>query len=118
MAYELTERIMRLRFRGTEFDGVEARATYPSAREYLEVRGNDERCVTAFGQHLLDWSITQNGDPVPATPEALDRIDADLALSLAINWLNRSTRVQSDTPLPAVPDLNGTEPEGTVFETL
>jgi len=100
MAYEIGSRVVRVRLRNTEFDGADARAESTSVEEYFAIRGKgDQVLIDAFGEHLLDWTLTLNGEPLPATVESLQMVDSSLALSLAIGWLEGITKVSKDIPI-------------------
>lgn len=100
MAYEIGGRTIRVRLRNTEFDGAEARADSTTVKEYFAIRGQgDQVLVDAFADHLLDWTLTFNGDPVPANRDGVDMVDSSLALSLAIGWLEGITKVAKDIPI-------------------
>ena len=118
MAYELTTRHIRVKLRGTEFAGVEARAEYPTVAEYLEIYRSDQKMLDGFAGHLLDWNLEQDGEPVPPTADGMKALPPDLALSLAAGWLRAATAVVKDRPLSVTPELNGEVNGEAMIEAL
>lgn len=115
MGYELTTRFIKVKLRGTEFDGAEARAEFPTVAEYLEIYRSDQKILDSFAGHLLDWNLEQDGEPVPPTIESMKALPPDLAMSLGHGWLRAATTVVRDRPLAAAPESNG---EAAMIEAL
>jgi hypothetical protein len=115
---ELSERIYKIRLRSTEYDDAVARVTELTVAELLAARASDATMIELFGSHLLDWNLTKNGEPVPATPEGVASIGGNLAMSLAVQWLLDQGRPLRDRPIPPSDlELNGAG-AGVEMETL
>lgn len=120
MGYRITNRVVRVQLRGTEFDGAELRADVPTAGEIATATAEGtDAIITLLGTHLLDWTLEDgDGNPLDCTAEGLQALPADLARSFAIGYLRAASRTQFDRPTPpSAPELNGSA-DGTVFEAL
>jgi hypothetical protein len=83
----------------TEPPEVVARRT--SLEEYLQLRGytdtpeGDDRSHTVrqlerFAESLISWNIAEeDGTPTPPTRDEFFKLDEDLALALATEWIER-----------------------------
>jgi hypothetical protein len=108
MGYELHERVYKLQLRGSEYDGIEVRVGECTVAEHLAARVNDAVLLELFGQYLLGWNITRDGQAVPCKAENLPAIGANLALSLAVRWLQEQQKPARDRPFPVPdPESNG-----------
>lgn len=108
MDFELHERVYKLQLRGSEYDGVVVRAGECTVAEHLAARANDAVMLELFGQYLLDWNVTRDGENVPCTAENLAKLGAQLGLALAVRWLQEQGRPVRDRPTVApAPELNG-----------
>lgn len=107
MGYELPTVVYKVRLRGTQFDGVEATLSGCSAAEYLQAQRNDAAMVSAFAEHLLEWNLTHNGEPVPT--ESVSKVDSKLVMSLAVGWLREQNKAVHDNPtVPPERSMNST----------
>lgn len=121
MGYRLTERVVVLQLRGTEFEGVEARAKVPSAvRLAAAMQRGDRGIVAELGKHLLSWNVEdKTGEAVDATPDGLAAVDSDLAASLGHEWYMQVSRIQKDRPTrPADDETRNGAAAGTMIESL
>ena len=109
MGYTVTPRVCLIRLRGTEFDGVEARADVAPSGELAEAweRG-DIAMARLLGAKLIQWNLRdEEGDEIACTLEGLDSLPADLVASLAVGYWRACTRVQRDRPTPPAAEMNG-----------
>lgn len=107
MGYEIPTVVYKVKLRGTQFDGVEATLSGCSSAEYLQAQRNDSTLLAAFCEHLLEWNLTNNSEPVPVTAEAVAALDAKLAMSLAVGWLREQNRTVADNPTVPLASMNG-----------
>jgi integrase len=114
MGYRVGPRIVKIRLRGTEFDGAEARAEAASAATYLATVSarRDRDVIAAFFEHLLDWNLETADDakiPAPKADDAdavaavLAAVDSSLMLSFADGWMQGSSRIVRDIPFVQPP---------------
>ena len=93
-----------------EFREVTAYARGRTLQEYLELTGyieaaDDERGAVVrqlekFAESLLDWNIEEDdGRPTAATRDEFFKLDPDLGLALATEWLE-ILGGKVDAPLP------------------
>jgi hypothetical protein len=71
-----------------------------------------ETLCEAMGPMLVEWDLTQNGEPVPATTAGLRSLSVPLAVRLAGEWLSAVARV----PAPLGQSSSDGEPsaEGSI----
>lgn len=119
MGYEVTERIVVIRLRGTEFEGLEVRATVPPAGVMAAAMAKGDRGLTEeLGKHLVQWDLTSRGEPITADLEGILSLPSDLAYSLAHGWWSACCRIQRDRPTrPVDESLNGAA-AGTMIDSL
>jgi hypothetical protein len=107
----------------SEFAGLEVRMKRLSIRQLMrieklsdlrksdkieEVKSAMTEMLDAVGEGLLSWNYEgEDGEPVPATREALDDLDVDLFLTLVKTW----TKAAAGVPLDSKPSLPIGEPE-------
>ena len=89
---------------GKDPEPPEARARRTSLEEYLRLRGFTEdpdageedgkavilRQLERFAESLISWNIAEeDGSATPATRDEFFKLDEDLALALATEWIER-----------------------------
>lgn len=116
MGYRKTVRRVEVSLKGHSVYGLDAEFPKATVRgktldEYLRLMGYTEaeesddrsrvvRQLEEFADSLISWNLeAEDGTPLPCTREAFFRIDNDLALALATEWLN-VLGGKVDTPLP------------------
>lgn len=87
--------------------GAEARVRGMSYAEWeqaagLDGGGGDDSGATAkkFGEHLVSWNLTLDGEPIPATPDGMRKADQGLIRDLSNAWVDSLVGVHSADPLP------------------
>lgn len=111
MGYTRKSKIYKLRFEGTEQDGLEVRVRGLTVGQ-LNGMADDEAEDTAaarrrmrqlLADQLIDWNMEdEDGNPLPCTMASIDTLDP-LELAAIINaWTSAITQVSG--PLPQTSD--------------
>ncbi|NGO68513.1 hypothetical protein [Streptomyces boncukensis] len=124
MGYKRQRRIIHLQFdQDHELAGLEVRLRSLSLRNYKELLGIGEvdrsdvgSQLEEFARSLISWNLEdeETGEPIPATPEAVDAEDADLMQKIAGFWFDALTGVIQGDPLPDSSPGGGQSPEATI----
>lgn len=112
--FEAPRTIYRLEFDGDEFNGLVVRVRALTFNEWLEERDilamrwvydteltDEERDRKAdalhslFADHLVDWNLCSDGEPVPATLEGLRSQEALFIGQIISAWRNNALGVIS-----------------------
>ncbi|NUT23978.1 MAG: hypothetical protein HOV77_32885 [Hamadaea sp.] len=103
MGYKGTPRTVKIQFaQGHEHHGAEARARRMSYGEWEDVvSSEDDNAMAEFGKRLVDWNLEDDdGQPIPATPEGMRKVDTGLLTALKTAWLQSIVGVHDADPLP------------------
>lgn len=124
MGYKAKRKNTVLQFEpGHDLYGLEVRLRGMSIREFLEFTGYDggegetvNGLIQRFGRHLISWNLEDEdtGEPVPASPEAVEQQDHELVLALANAWMEALQGVHKGDPLPE----NSTSGEPSLVESV
>jgi hypothetical protein len=44
---------------------------------------------------LVEWELTENGDPLPPTRQGLGRLDVPMLVSIALSWIGAASTVHA-----------------------
>lgn len=111
MAYELEDKILKLRFE--DYEGLEVTARAPSLGELLELQdlaGNRgtaagiRELFKAFAGYLDGWNLTRGGKPVPATFEGLLGLDPEFVEKISTGFMRAVTGAE----VPTIPGSGAT----------
>lgn len=92
MGFE-TERTFDLNFEGTEWDGAEVKlrsASIGTLRALFASKDVDVE-MQVLADHLIEWNLTKNGEPIPATFEGIQTLEEPAKDLIVKHWL-RATR--------------------------
>lgn len=102
MSFESPNIVLRIEFGpGTKYAGFWAKVGVPTVAEFLAVR-TDADLIGAMASHLVEWNLTADGEPVPATVEGVNRQSHHLVLSLANAWHRQILRTEKPEPVGGV----------------
>lgn len=105
MGFETPRRVLKLAFDDPELDGLEVKVRSVSLDRYLgfadfgrlaELRTramtSDDRALVArmfdeFADALVEWNLTEDGEPVPATRQGVRDQDAEFMTTVVLAWI-------------------------------
>lgn len=98
MGYKLSRTVYKVRFEGTEYDGLEMSMGTLSVKEILEVEelmsGDDSKptfvaLVARLARAIQDWNLEdEDGNPIPVTEDALMGFEVKLINTVVSAWVN------------------------------
>lgn len=95
---------------GTDYEGLEVTAKGVSTGAFLEIQEMAEsmgdkpkaadlkRLLKRFGGLLVEWNVTEGGQPAPADYEHLAGLDLDLAMEIFQRWSQAVGGVDPTSP--------------------
>jgi hypothetical protein len=115
MGYEPKKKTFNLLFEGDEFDGLQVRTSSPSLGALRKITSLSEAgasdtdaldpMIRLFAELLVDWNVTCEGEPVPATEDGLNSQDSEFVMNLIKAW---GQQMRRNTQVPAPLDETST----------
>lgn len=122
MGYRLQRKAYRLRFQGTDLDGLEATVRSLSTGQLLQLEaarlaraeggkgseGATREMVELLASELMEWNAEDedSGEPIPATLDGLLSQDLDVAMAIIAAW----QQAMNGVPAPLSETSSGGEP--------
>lgn len=116
MGYVPKKRTYDLDFTGTDYEGLEITVRDMTTDELISMPSSTthEALVAAFAGQLVAWNVeTEDGTPVPPTPENVRSQDRSMNQIVIERWLDALNGVPSG-PLPQPSPDGGPSPEVTI----
>lgn len=118
MGFERNPKIYHLKFQDGDYAGLEVRVRSLSMKQLLIIRtGNGDEgkdgtqtAVEFLAERIVDWNLTSDGAPVPATLDAILDEDDDFVLAIINKW----TTAVSGVSAP----LDETSPSGETSQVV
>lgn len=86
MGFEVPAKTYRLVFEDEDYAGAEVRCRSTSIGRLNEIASSTE-AMRLFGDEILiDWNLTENGEPVPATGEGMVRVPVEFGRAILNAW--------------------------------
>lgn len=117
MGFEI-RRVFALDFEGTAFDGAIIKVRSASVGDLRNRLWSDDATVadnnSLLADHITEWNLTDDGKPLPISPEGIETLDPVLRALLIGTWVKAMTEV----PAPLDRPSGGTGPSPAPLMTM